>query len=410
MSAHLRRIIDFGPGAGAFPGSANDYRFHDNRTYVAETGTTWIRLWADWPSLQPDPAIAIDAAENPGLPWLQALDDQIATACADGVRVMLVAHRFPVWANGTAELAAVRNTDAEASFAFADRIAPATWNRYVAAGRDPAIFNPGRRALEYRVPPEGLGPGSAWAGFFAFLYGRYALDIADPARCAHGFDLVNEPNYFLWPQREPGPDDAPFAARTPVAVTGPVAQLIGAAQAVADGVGGTSLLFAPSAADSEVRTRIVTHFDEFAAALLDALQAAAIQVGPRVAWAHHNYSDLERRWDTTYLQQLRDVLRGRWTGFEEGEPPTVFVTEGGARLSKMRALYPAEDPLAAQAESLRQGWDRHVRDDGPGAGVAMLAQYQTYSDPRFDTGLLDPWPSTVRRPAYDVWASLPRFE
>ena len=167
-----------------------------------------------------------------------------------------------------------------------------------------------------------------------------------------------------------------------MAVTGPVAQLIGAAQAVADGVGGTSLLFAPSAADSEVRTRIVTHFDEeFAAALLDVLQAAAIQVGPRVAWAHHNYSDLERRWDTTYLQQLRDVLRGRRTGFEEGEPPTVFVTEGGARLSKMRALYPAEDPLAAQAESLRQGWDRHVRDDGPGAGVAMLAQYQTYSAP-----------------------------
>ena len=383
MSAHLRRIIDFGPGAGVYPGSANDYRFHDNRTYVAETGTPWIRLWADWPSLQPDPAIAVDAPENPGLAWLQALDDQIATARADGVRVLLVAHRFPTWANGTAELAAVRNTDGEASFAFADRMAPATWDRYVAAGRDPAVFNPGRRALEYRVPPEGLGAGSPWSAFFEFLYARYAAGVADPARDADGFDLVNEPNYFLWPQREPAPAEDPFA-RTPLAVPQPVAQLMGAAQAVADRIGGTSLLFA--------------------------LAAAGVQVGPRMAWAHHNYSDLERRWDTTYLQQLRDVLRGRWTGFEEGEPPTVFVTEGGARLSKMRALYPAEDPLAAQAQSLREGWDRHVRDDGPGAGVAMLAQYQTYSDPRFDTGLLDPWPSTVRRPSYAVWASLPRFE
>jgi hypothetical protein len=409
MSAHLRRIIDFGPGAGAFPGSPNDYRFHDNRTYVLETGTSWIRLWADWPSLQPDPALAIDAPENPGLPWLQALDEQIAAACADGVRVVLVAHRFPTWANGTADLAAARNTDAEASFAFADRMSPSAWRRYVAAGRDPSRFNPGRRALEQRVPPEGLAGGGAWSGFFEFLYARYAAGVADPSRCVAGFELVNEANFFLWPQREPATGDDPFAT-TPLVVQHPVAQMMAAAQALADSLGGTTLLLAPGAADSEQRTRLVTGFDEFAAAVLDALDSAGVHVGTRMAWSHHNYSDVERRWDTTYLQRLRDVLRGRWTGFEEGEPPTVFVTEGGARLGQMRARYPAEDPLAAQAESLREAWDRHVRDDGPGAGVAMLAQYQTYSDPRFDAGLLDPWPSTLRRPAYDVWASLPRFE
>src|SRR5689334_8028046 len=278
MSAHLRRIIDFGPGSGAFPGSANDYRFHDNRTYVAETGTSWIRLWADWPSLQPDPALAIDAPENTGLPWLEALDEQITAACADGVHVLLVAHRFPTWANDTAGLAAARNTDAEASFAFADRMSRAAWNRYVATGRDPAVFNPGRRALEHRVPPEGLGPGSAWAGFFAFLYARYAAGVADPTRSAAGFELVNEANFFLWPQREPATGDDPFAA-TPLSVQQPVAQMMTAAQAVADSLSGTTLLLAPGAADSEQRTRLVTGFDEFAAAVLDALEAAGAQMG-----------------------------------------------------------------------------------------------------------------------------------
>jgi hypothetical protein len=409
VSAHLRRIIDFGPGSGVHPGSSNDYRFHDNRAHVAATKTPWIRLWADWPSLQPDAGIAVDDLANPGLPWLQALDEQIAAANADGVRVMLALFRFPPWANGTAELAAARNTDAEVSFAYPDRTLSAAWRRYVAAGRDPARFNPNRRELELRIPPDGVGPGSAWSRFFEFLYARYHAQTADPARRVHGFELANEPNYQLWPQRAPSPTADEFA-KGPLIVQHPVAQLMVAAQEVASRHGDTTLLLAPSTADSERVSRIVTQFDELAGALLDALDALGHRPGPQMAWAHHNYSDLERRWDTTYTQRLRDVLRGRWTGFAEGEPPTVFITEGGARLGKMREYYAGEDPREAQARSMREGWERHVRDDGPGAGVAMLAQYQTYSDPRFDTGLLDPWPSTRRRPVYDAWAALPRFE
>ena len=158
------------------------------------------------------------------------------------------------------------------------------------------------------------------------------------------------------------------------------------------------------------RSRTVTQFDEFAAALLDALAERGHRAGPNEAWSHHNYTDLERELEESGTQRLRAVLRDRWTGFAEGEPPTVLITEGGVRVGKMREYHPGEDPLAAQARSMRAGWERHVRDDGAGAGVAMLAQYQTYSDPRFDAGLLDPWPSTRRRPIYDVWAALPRFE
>jgi hypothetical protein len=164
---------------------------------------------------------------------------------------------------------------------------------------------------------------------------------------------------------------------------------------------------APSLADTDVLTRNVTRYSDFTAALLDALDAIGYRATSHDAWAHHNYTDLERRADDTRLQRVRALLRDRWTGYAEGEAPTVFLTEGGVRLSNMRAYYPEEDPLEAQAASIARGWEVHARDDGPGAGVAMFAQYQTYTDPRFDAGLLEPWPSTVRRPAYRVWAGLP---
>jgi hypothetical protein len=74
----------------------------------------------------------------------------------------------------------------------------------------------------------------------------------------------------------------------------------------------------------------------------------------------------------------------------------------------MRALYPLEDPRAAQAASMALGMERHALDDGPGAGVGMLAQYTIRADPVFDAGMLEPWPSTVRRPVFDVWSAGPR--
>jgi hypothetical protein len=406
VSGYLRRIIDLGPGGVIHPGSAHDYRFHGNRVYFAETRTPWLRLWADWPSLQPDPTVAIDDPASAGAPILAALDGQIAAACGDGLRVVLMPYRFPAWANDTQELATQRNTDAEASFAYADRMTAAAWRRYVENGRDPARYNPSRRQLDFRIPPEGVGAGSAWERFFEFLYTRYHLGQPESRRFVYAFELVNEPNFQLWPQRAPSPTADPFATG-PLTVQHTMAQFMATAQAVACRHGDTTLLLAPSTADSEIVGRNVTPHLEFSAALLGVLEVIGYRPGSQQAWAHHNYTDLERRSVDTYTQRLRDVLRERWTGFAEGEPPTVFLTEGGVRLSKLRAYYPAEDPLAAQARSIAEGWERHVRDDGAGAGVAMFAQYQTYTDPNFDAGLLDPWPSTRRRPAYDVWASLP---
>jgi len=79
------------------------------------------------------------------------------------------------------------------------------------------------------------------------------------------------------------------------------------------------------------------------------------------------------------------------------------------RLAAMRQRYPGEDALQAQRRSWELGWERLATSVGTGAGVAMVAQYTLHADPAFDAGLMDPWPSDVRRPAYDFWTTLPRY-
>jgi hypothetical protein len=308
--------------------------------------------------------------------------------------VLLLAHRFPLWANGLADLGGERrNTDAEVAFAVPDRMSARGWQRYLAAGRDPRRVNPSRRALELRVPPEGVGPGSAWCTFLDFLYARYHRGGAVPGRRVHGFELVNEPNFQLWPQRAPSPTEDPFAPGELV-VHRAVADMMASARVVAERHGHTTLVLAPSTADSEQGGRTVTQFAELTAALLAELDARGHRALPTEAWAHHNYVDVERRADDR-LRRLRELLAGRWAGWQERGGPAVFLTEGGARLTRMRALHPAEEPLVAQAECLRLAWERLTADDGVPGAAAMLAQYTTYADPRFDCGLLDPWPAAA---------------
>jgi hypothetical protein len=356
----LRKLIDIGPGGVIAPGSAQDLRAAGNAGYFKDTGTRWIRMWADWPSLQPSPDHAPDDPQSPGAENLRALDAQIALAGELGVRVMLMPYRFPRWVNGTEDFAPERRG----------------------------------KAAEYRLPGDAYGPESAWAGFFAFLHDRYHAGRETGPRVA-GFELVNEPNLQLWPQ--------PGIARE-------IARLLQTAQGISARSGHSTRLYAPSISDDDAPTsERLTRWSEFVPALLDELAAIGYRPHPGQAWSHHNYTDVERRQTETRSQAIRALLRGRWDGYVEREAPTVFVTEGGARLSRMPDLYPSEDPREAQAKCLRDAWALHARPDGPGAGVAMLAQYLLHTDPNFDSGLLDPYPSAVKRPAYEAWKAFPAY-
>jgi len=299
----------------------------------------------------------------------------------------------------------VRDSDAEISFMYADRMSKAAWNKYVANGRNPAVYKPSRRALEYKVPDEGYPLDGAWSKFFDFLVRRYHWGQRASGRYVGGFELINEPNLQLWPQRAPSvtPGD-PFAATGALRVPAQVAQLLATAQAVSARVGHSTGMLAPSSSDSEIVGRLVTHYLEFATAVLDACAAIGYTPHSAQSWSHHNYSDVEGR-VATRVQLLRDRLRGRWTGrVELAGAPNVWITEGGARPAKMKVLYPGEDPLAAQARCLQTSWD--LLNASP--GVSMAAQYLLYADPNWDCGLLEAAPSTVKRPAYATWKAFPK--
>jgi hypothetical protein len=148
LAATPRRCVALGPAGCIVPGCPQDLRAADNRTLLAQSGTRWVRLWADWPTLMPAPGtLAPDR--------VAALDDQIAHARADGLRTILTLYRFPAWVNGVAQAA---------SF----------------------------------MPPADLSAAGAWGQFVAWTIARYggAVDV---------LELCNEPN-LQWSARRVAPE------------------------------------------------------------------------------------------------------------------------------------------------------------------------------------------------------------
>lgn len=348
-SPALARGVALGPG-----GVGDQQRYPANRRYAAETGCTWVRLWAEWPKLQPS---------RDALPDFRQLDAEIAAARADGLKVMLTAWRCPPWANGTDAL----TPEQDAAFEPGDRLAP---------GEDPA----GRKDLTFRVPSDMAAYG-AWIE----LLGRRGVDAVE---------VVNEPNHQLWPQRD---------------IHMAVARMIATARAALDRVGeGAPLLVAPATADRAGTDALDTDHVEFARNLLDALDAIGFRADARTAWSHHNYGDVESDGGDR-IAALHGVLAGRWTGWPAADPsaPGILVTESGARLTTIAREERITDPatiLSRQAELIARGFER-LRTGPEGAGVAIVMNYLFITDVNYDSGLcdLDGRP----RPAYYAWAELP---
>ena len=255
----LRKLLDIGPGGVIAPGSAQDLRVAAQRGLLRRHRDPLDPLWADWPSLQPDGERAPDDPLSPGRANLRALDEQIGLANRLGIHVMLMPYRFPRWANGTEDLAG------EA---------------------------PGGKALEYLLPDDPYGPGSAWAAFFAFLHDRYHAG-REAGRCVDGFELVNEPNLQLWPQQAPPPPAARGAR--------PDEAALAAAEDRAGHLGRATRTRRCSTRPRSPTTTPPTSEPLHALRasscppLLDALAAIGYLPHSRQAWSHHNYTDVEQR-------------------------------------------------------------------------------------------------------------------
>lgn len=178
------RCVTLGADGVINPGSSQDYR--NCRAFLLDTGTRWVRLWADWPSLQPEADRAPDAGSGA---WrVRELDRQIAQANADGVKLILTSYRFPTWANGA-----------------------------LGGVKDPLL----------KLPPD-LTPASPWANWIGFFVKRYGRSIA-------ALEVVNEPNEQVWPL---------------TGVHKAVAQMFQTAQAITTANGSTPLLLGPATSDT----------------------------------------------------------------------------------------------------------------------------------------------------------------
>ena len=380
MASPLRRMVALGPAGCIWPGSPQDLRYGSNRAWLRDSRTRWVRMWADWPSLEP-------AAGQPDAGRWSALDAQIAAAKADGMKVMLTPYRFPTWANGTAAL-----TAEQLAATMPDRKFPS----------DP---DSKAKSLLFRYPDD-VSETSAFGRFMTKLVTRYAgkVDV---------LEVCNEPNHMWWPQQAPSTTTNAYAQST-IIVHEVVAKMYVTAQRITARTAGAPMLAGPGSADGVDANRMRTGYHSFAERLLTRLPQLGFRPGARFVWTHHNYSDVAAA-NGTRAADMRRRLVNRWAGYPYGDAarPELWLTEGGVTLSKVQSTYGITDPAAKrakQAELVRTNWDRML-GTAEGAGVTMTCQYLLHTDPAYDSGLCEtPETGGATRPVYATWKSLPSWQ
>jgi hypothetical protein len=397
MAAKLRKAIALGPAGGIWPGSSQDIRYGTNRRWLKDTKTRWVRMWADWPSLEPAPG-QLDGFR------LSALDAQVDAARADGLRIILTLYRFPTWANGTDALSA-----AELEATMPDR----------RRATDP---DSRARSLLFRYPGD-VSEAGPFGRFVELLMRRYAGRI-------HVLELCNEPNHQWWPQQAPSTTGDPYATST-ITIHEVVADIFVTAQRIQARVGSSApLLAGPGLSDITDNNRLRTGYHSFTERLLPRLAALGFTGGPRFVYTHHNYTDVTydqgpnstspdaSTTPTRFTNRAADVRRrlvGRWSGWPNGNAadPHLMLTEGGVTLPNIALRWGITDPRdqqRKQGELLKRNWDRMLSSSGDGVGIAMLSQYLFHTDPNFDSGLCETAEAGgATRAAYGTWKSLPSF-
>jgi hypothetical protein len=421
MSQRLWKCVDPTPNGVLRPMSLQDYRVYRATPYWRRMleHTTHIRFWADWPSLQPSPHYAFGDPRNPDHSKLLGLDEQIRLANVDGLHVILMPYRYPRWVNGTDHIPG-QFTDENFFFRPADRCRMTVWLPWHADQANPELrttLGRAMRAPEYAFPPDGHGVDSAWGHFVAALMDRY-VDHAPRHGRVRTFEVVNEPNLQVFPQRSPSawPDDPvrQFEVEgSRLLIHETVAEMMATMDHLARRARRPVACIGPSHSDSDVATapRLTTihtstpystAFEPFVENLLDALGRTDFRGGSRWTWSYHNYNDME--WGEARTPILRERLRGRWNGRVRDGGAALWATEGGVRLDIMGRRFGVTDPAARralQAQVLETALYRHRSRRDVGAGVELLTQYTLIADPNYDCGLREPTDGV--RPAFETW-------
>lgn len=410
-----------------------------NIEILRESGTGWVRLWVDWPVLQPTHDFSFgDLYNDPRTqPFIENLDAQIVFARQNNLRVILVVnHRFPLWSNGTPDQQCPSSCDLETD---PDR-------KQECQKQCGTINDPNWIRLKLDKPrnpfgrvPADLGVDSPWGKWINFLVRRYGYS-AETELSQHYVDyleVVNEPNLTMWPQWRDDRVGNRDNIKDRLLIANNVAQMFRTAQEIVSRRNGepgvinsqhstTIKLAGPATSDlrdpktdapgdplekkdKRKSIRVVqTGYDTFTRELLVQLRNVP-RFNPKsyFTWSQHNYGDIEKsrrespvfdakvqtledpQGKTNAVAWVRELLRvgtgkgraNRWTGWPDAEHPGLIVTEGGARLS-------AVGSEAEQAKLVVDNFNLMLSDNGRlRAGIGLFTQYLTYSDVCFDSGL-----------------------
>ena len=255
---------------------------------------------------------------------------------------------------------------------YADRMSAAAWSKYVANGRNPAVYKPSRRALEYKVPDEGYPLDGAWAEFFDFLMRRYHWGSGRRGATWAGSSSSTSRTCSCGRSGRRRSTGDPFARPGRCGSGRRWRRCWRRRRRSRRGCG-------TRRACSRRRPRTPRSWGGWSRTTWSSrppcwtpAPRSATRRTPR-SRGRTTTTPTSRARVATRVQLLRDRLRGRWVGRTDvAGAPNVWITEGGARPSKLKTLYPGEDPLAAQARCLQTSWDLHSAAAGGGAGVAMI--------------------------------------
>jgi Repeat of unknown function (DUF346) len=236
----------------------------------------------------------------------------------------------------------------------------------------------GGRSNIYLIP-NNRAVDSDWGRFIESIYTRYMPFKPNPGPTIHMLEVVNEPNLMFQPRDG--------------ALPGKVVEMMNTAQAISAKYDHQLYLGGPALADS---TAAGVDWRVFH----DGMRATGWQAAQNFVWTHHNYGDVESNNDST--RQARDRLASWWSGYDEGDGPIVFGTEGGARLVVI-----GEGQYARQRDLVAGTFDKLFS----AARVGMQSNFLMYDaqtrqpDGRIThySGLRGPAPGGEERLVYPAW-------
>lgn len=444
--------------------------------FFGETHTDVIRFWADWNSIQGEQPYQFPNAT------LQALDyniwaarnppaSQVAAHGNDSQKltVILTTRGFPAWVTGSGmnnsagTFIPITDGDTLASYSLKFKDDPlqgaaealftrANSDRFDRGGGDTSGRPP---SYQLRWPgnyadadnanvakTSKLGPTSDWYRWIQFLAYRYHPDEdvrgktppgypgspppARPGTYIDVLEVVNEPNFEIWPQTSQANNAVQIAPKMTAAMLEQADSIRSTVNAGKD----DKLYFAGPATSDGWRkvtseNRRVSSYDWFLIRMALELRKRNFFGSTEFIFTHHNYKDVESAREgraprktanatenTNSAAWVLSLMHGRvklgkkgtvkfaWKGWPSASDPRLALTEGGARDGLGKGTQGAK--IEKAFNFVRNDVNKKAGISGTRSRVVLFSNFLTWKDPIILDGDGNPNPTTKSHLIDDV--------